>query len=89
MKANDLDPLYLIFERNLLDFQGTPSNRKEFVDKVVKDYISHLRKLNLAVPMNLEVAISEELAVQVNRMLFKKIYGCLSIDEYRRNMKPT
>ena len=40
--------------------------------------------MSIVIPKSLEGAIVEELAGQVNTMLVKKIYGCLSIDDYRK-----
>ena len=40
--------------------------------------------MNIVIPKSLEGAIVEELAGHVNTMLVKKIYGCLSIDDYRK-----
>ncbi len=81
-KTKTLDPLYTIFEQHLFNFQDPNSDRKTFIDKIVKDYVAHLRKLGLAVPSEWEEHVFEELFFQVNTMLVKKIYGCLTINEY-------
>jgi hypothetical protein len=78
-----LDPLYVIFEQHLLNFEDSGSDRKSFIAAILADYLSHLRKLKVVVPKSLEQPVIEELASQVNTMLVKKIYGCLSIDDYR------
>ncbi len=85
----DLDPLYVIFEQHLYNFQEADADRKTFIGSVVSDYLTYLRKMNIVIPKSLEHAIVEELAGQVNTMLVRKIYGCLSIDEYRKGSKPT
>ena len=85
----ELDPLYVIFEQHLYNFQDADADRKTFIGNVVKDYLTYLRKMNIVVPKSLEHAIVEELAGQVNTMLVKKIYGCLSIDEYRKGSGAT
>ena len=77
-----IDPLYTIFEQHLFNFQDPNSDRKSFIDGIVKDYVTHLRKLGLSVPSEWEEHVSEELFFQVNTMLVKKIYGCLTINEY-------
>lgn len=78
------DPLYSIFEQHLYNFQDSNIDRKTFISHVVQDYLTHIRKMKIAVPKHYEAHIVEELSVQVNAMLIKKIYGCFSIDEYRQ-----
>ena len=79
-----LDPLYVIFEQHLFSFQDPETDRKSFISKVVTEYLSYLRRLNISVPRSLEQPIVEELSEQVNSMLVKKIYGCLSIEDFRK-----
>jgi len=80
--SQQVDPLYVIFEQHLFNFSDSDSDRKTFITNVVNDYISYLRKNNIIVPKSLEQPIIEELGTQVNTMLVKKIYGCLSITDY-------
>ncbi len=80
--GQQVDPLYVIFEQHLFNFSDSDSDRKTFITNVVNDYISYLRKNNIIVPKSLEQPIIEELGTQVNTMLFKKIYGFLSITDY-------
>lgn len=80
LAQNDL--LYTIFEQHLFNFQDPNSDRGTFILAIVKDYLTQIRKLGLSVPGELEEAIFEELSFQVNTMLVKKIYGCMTIDEY-------
>src|SRR6478672_11730551 len=77
------DPLYVIFEQHLYNFQDSEIDRKTFIGNVVKDYVAHLRKLDITIPKALEGPVLEELSTQVGTMLVKKIYGCLTIGEYR------
>jgi hypothetical protein len=76
------DLLYTIFEQHLFNFQDPNADRNTFVEGIVKEYLSHMRRLGLSVPMEWEEHISEELFFQVSTMLVKKIYGCLTIDEF-------
>ncbi len=76
------DPLYTIFEQHLFNFQDPNSDRNVFVETVIQDYLSHMRRLGLSIPVEWEHQIFEELFFQVNSMLVKKIYGCQTIDEY-------
>ena len=80
------DPLYTIFEQHLYNFQDPEADRKTFIGNVINDYLTHLRKLNITVPKSLEEPIIEELATQVNTMLVKKIYGCLTIQDYQKKV---
>jgi hypothetical protein len=82
MTAKKIDPLYTIFEQHLLNFQDPNSDRASFIDAIVKEYLMSMRKLGLSVPNDWESFVSEELSFQVNTMLVKKIYGCLTINEY-------
>ncbi len=86
MKANQIDPLYTIFEQHLYNFQDSDTDRKTFIGKVIQEYLVYLRKMNITVPKSLEEPIVEELASQVNTMLVKKIYGCLTIQDYQRKV---
>ena len=88
MIATKIDPLYTIFEQHLFNFQDLISDRKSFVQGIVKDYLSQVRRMGLTVPGDWEEQIYEELSFQVNAMLVKKIYGCLSINEYQEKLSP-
>jgi hypothetical protein len=81
-----LDPLYVIFEQHLFNFQDPDSDRKTFIAGIISDYLTHLRKMSIVVPKSLEAPIIEELAAQVNTMLVKKIYGCLTIQDYQKKV---
>jgi hypothetical protein len=85
-KHGQLDPLYVIFEQHLYNFQDDDLDRKTFIDQVLQDYLVHLRKLNISVPKSLEQPIVEELSEQIKVMLIKKIYGCLSIQDYQKRL---
>lgn len=84
-----LDPLYVIFEQHLYNFQDSDSDRKTFIGNIVKEYLAHLRRNEIVVPQMLENQITEELASQVNTMLVKKIYGCVSIQDFREKAPST
>jgi hypothetical protein len=78
------DPLYVIFEQHLVNFQDSDADRKTFIAQVIQDYFSYLRKLKIIIPLSLEKSIAEELASQVQVMLLKKIYGFHSIQDYQK-----
>jgi len=81
---DQIDPLYTIFEQHLYNFQDSDSDRKTFIVNIVKEYLTHLTKLNIVIPKSLEASVLEELADQVNTMLVKKIYGCLTIEDFQK-----
>ena len=87
-QPGQLDPLYVIFEQHLCNFQDSDIDRKRFIEKVIQDYLTYLRKLNIAVPKSLEPQVAGELGTQVNVMLVKKIYGCLTIADYQKSLAP-
>lgn len=80
---DEIDPLYVIFEQHLYNFQDSELDRKTFIGNIISEYFAYLRQKKIVVPKSLEPAIAEELYAQINTMLVKKIYGCLSIQEYR------
>jgi hypothetical protein len=84
LAKNDL--LYTIFEQHLFNFQDPNADRPTFILTIVKDYLTQLRRLGLSVPKELEEQIFEELFFQVNTMLVKKIYGCMTINEFTAKM---
>ena len=87
-RLRPVDPLYVIFEQHLFNFADSDSDRKTFITAIVTDYLNYLRKNHIIVPRSLEQAIMEELGTQVNVMLVKKIYGCLSITDYVGAVQP-
>ena len=78
------DPLYVIFEQHLYNFQDPDVDRKTFIGKIIHEYLTHLRRMAIVIPKSLEGLIVEELADQVNVMLVKKIYGCTSLLEFQK-----
>jgi hypothetical protein len=89
MTTTAKDPLYVIFEQHLFNFQDSEIDRKTFIGNVVQEYLVHLRKLDITIPKPLEQPVVEELCSQVNTMLVKKIYGCMSISEYQQKVPTT
>jgi hypothetical protein len=83
-KEKELDPLYVIFEQHLFNFSDPEVDRKTFVAHVVVEYLEFLKKRSVFVPRSLESAIIEEIGSQVNTMLVKKIYGCLSLKDFQK-----
>lgn len=77
-----LDPLYVIFEQHLFNFQDSDIDRKTFLENVVAEYLVFLQKRKVLVPKVIQQQVIEELSVLVNSMLLKKIYGCLKVSDY-------
>jgi hypothetical protein len=82
--AAEIDPLYVIFEQHLYNFQDPEADRKTFIGKVVQEYLAYLRRMNIAIPKSLEDSVAEELGVQVHTMLVKKMYGCITLMDYQK-----
>jgi hypothetical protein len=83
-KPEQADPLYVIFEQHLVNFQNTEVDRKTFISDVIQDYFGYLRKTKIIIPLSLEKSIAEELTGQVKSMLLKKIYGFHSIRDFQK-----
>lgn len=77
-----LDALFTILEKHLYDFDDNTENESEFVDKIVNDYLRFLTESNVVIPRKYHHQITDELRNQVRNMLVKKMYGCLSIEEF-------
>ncbi len=81
-----IDPLFLIFEQHLYNFENDVSDRKVFVAQVVAEYLAYLKDCHILIPVSHETLVISELGTQVNLMLTKKIYGCFSVDEFRKKI---
>lgn len=82
----NLDPLYVIFEHHLYHFCDADTDRRAFIAAIVSEYLQFLRKNKISVPSEYENAIIEELGSTVSTMLTKKIYGCLTIEEFQKTL---
>lgn len=80
-----LNALYTIFEKHLYDFDDAEESEVKFIDKIVDDYIRYLNGRNVIMPRRWQAQIVDELRDQVRKMLVKKMYGCLSIQEFIAN----
>lgn len=90
MNALKLDPLYTIFEKHLYEFDDegkaltlSDNHIDELITRIVEDYFQFLLSRKVTVPMRWRAQIEQELQEQVRQMLIKKLYGCLSIEEYK------
>ena len=75
--------LYHVLEKKLL-LGEEPQSLKEFVTSVVEDYLEESRQQGFEIQFSLKAELCEELEESVRDMTLKKIYGSLSIGEYRK-----
>ncbi|MBN23169.1 MAG: hypothetical protein CL678_17925 [Bdellovibrionaceae bacterium] len=80
------DPLYVIFEHHLFNFQDSNIDRETFILNVIKEYLSFIRRQKISIPIEIETHITEELFAQVNTMLAKKIYGFMGLEDYQNTV---
>lgn len=75
------DPLFIIFEKHLYDFNY--ESRELFIDGVVKDYLAHLLRQKAMVPPAWKSHLEKTLQDEVSDMLVRKLYGCLTVEEFK------
>ncbi|MGE3262496.1 MAG: hypothetical protein AB7K68_12015 [Bacteriovoracia bacterium] len=76
------DPLFIIFEKHLYDFNY--ESRELFIGGVVKDYLSHLMRQKAMVPPAWKGHLEKTLTDEVSDMLVRKLYGCLTVEEFKQ-----
>lgn len=75
------DPLFIIFEKHLYDFNY--ESRELFLKAVVDDYIGHLVRQKVVIPPMWKNHLEKTLAEEVSDMLVRKLYGCLTVEEFK------
>ena len=75
------DPLFIIFEKHLYDFNY--ESREAFIKGVIDDYLSHLMQQKVTVPPTWKSHLEKTLAEEVSDMLVRKLYGCLTVEEFK------
>jgi len=75
------DPLFIIFEKHLYDFNY--DSRELFLKGVVDEYISHLIRQKTAIPPSWKLHLEKTIAEEVSDMLVRKLYGCLTVEEFQ------
>lgn len=75
------DPLYIIFEKHLYDFNY--ESRELFIKGVVDDYIAHLVRQKAVIPPTWKQHLDKTIAEEVSDMLVRKLYGCLTVEEFK------
>lgn len=79
------DPLFIIFEKQLYDFNY--ESRELFVKGVVEEYISHLVRQKTVIPPAWRQHLEKTLSEEVSDMLVRKLYGCLTVEEFRHKLE--
>jgi hypothetical protein len=75
------DPLFIIFEKHLYDFNY--ESRETFLKGVVDDYVTHLVRQQVTVPPAWRGHLEKTLTEEVSDMLVRKLYGCLTVEEFK------
>jgi hypothetical protein len=75
------DPLYIIFEKHLYDFNY--ESRELFIKGVVDDYIAHLVRQKTVIPPAWKIHLEKTIAEEISDMLVRKLYGCLTVEEFQ------
>src|SRR3989338_5083073 len=75
------DPLYIIFEKHLYDFNY--DSRDKFIQGVINEYVSYMVKQKVVIPPMWRPHLEANLKDEVCDMLVRKIYGCLSFEEFK------
>lgn len=76
------NPLFTIFEKHLYDFNSNEDTEAEFITNVMNDYLTFLESKKVVVPHKWKMSIQDELREQIRSMMIKKMYGCVSLDEF-------
>ena len=75
------DPLYIIFEKHLYDFNY--ESRELFLKGVVDEYIAHLVRQQVVIPPAWKTHLDKTITEEVSDMLVRKLYGCLTVEEFQ------
>lgn len=67
----------------MYDFSEEAADTTAFVDKIANDYLGYLAGKQVAVPGKWREYVLDELRDQIRKMMLKKMYGCLSIEEFQ------
>lgn len=76
------DPLFIIFEKHLYDFNY--ESRDLFVKSVVEEYVGHLVRQKAVIPPAWRGHLEKTLGDEVSDMLVRKLYGCLTVEEFQQ-----
>lgn len=79
------DPLFVIFERHLYDFNY--DSRELFIQGVVEEYLGYLQQQKVLVPAVWKGQLEASLTEEVSDMLVRKLYGCLNVQEFKDKLE--
>lgn len=79
------DPLFIIFEKHLYDFNY--ESRELFLKGVVDEYIAHLVRQKTVIPPAWRMHLEKTIAEEVSDMLVRKLYGCLTVEEFKAQVE--
>ncbi|MBI4041241.1 MAG: hypothetical protein HY390_05180 [Deltaproteobacteria bacterium] len=82
-KAQWVDPLYVIFEKYLYDFQN--DDLDAFIATIVQEYLTYLQEHNVLIPEKKKEFLLKDLTEEVYDMFVKKIHGCLNLRDFQNS----
>jgi len=80
-KQNSLDPLYELFEHHLMTRSYEDSS--VFTKEVAEKYIAYLDSTSAHIPVHVRNTILEDLEVETQELLVKKMYGMVNPTDYQ------
>lgn len=86
-KVQKWDPLFVIFEKHLYDFNY--DSRELFIKGVVDEYFQHLGHQKVTVPPVWRGQMEKALTEEVSDLLVRRLYGCLTVEEFKLKVEET
>ncbi|OGQ16899.1 MAG: hypothetical protein A3B70_00835 [Deltaproteobacteria bacterium RIFCSPHIGHO2_02_FULL_40_11] len=86
-KAKFIDPLYVIFEKHLYDFQSEDLDL--FIATIVNHYMEYLQKQAVIIPESKLSVLMKDLTEEVYDMFIKKVHGCLNLKDFQNSGRVT
>ena len=80
-KKKNLDPLYQLFEHNLLHRSYEDSSA--FTKEVAEEYMTYLHSTLAHIPYHVRTNVLEDLVQEAQELLVKKMYGCVKATDYQ------
>ncbi len=77
------DPLFMIFEKQLYDFEY--NDKDSFVEEVVSCFFELITKKNISFPVQEKMELKSNAFREVRQMLTYKIYGCLTVIDDKKS----
>ena len=80
-KHKSLDPLYQLFEHHLMTRSYEDSS--VFTKEVAEKYVAYLDSTSAHIPLHVRTTIMEDLEVETQELLVKKMYGMVNPNDYQ------